>query len=62
MHSAFTRACKRYSVKEHIHTQLPNMRTNQLFVSNNNNNNNNKNKNKNNKKNKRLSDELCRQQ
>ena len=56
MHSAFARACKKYSVKEHIHTQLPNMRTNQLFVSNNNNN-----KNKNNKKNKRLSDELCRQ-
>jgi hypothetical protein len=61
MHSAFARACKKYSVIEHIHTQLPNMRTNQLFVSNNNNNNKNKNKNKN-KKNRRLSDELCRQQ
>ena len=57
MHYAFARACKKYSVIEHIHTQLPNMRTNQLFVSN----NNNKNKNKN-KKNRRLSDELCRQQ
>ena len=59
MHSVFTRANKRYSVKEHIHTQLPYRRTNQLFVSNNNNKNKNKNKNK---KNRRLSDELCRQQ